>query len=109
MNTHIKEITLRHIEMPLVQPFTTSFGTQTNKDCILVEMVNKEGLTGWSEIPVTIDPGYAYETVKTAWHILEDFLIPYLQKSQNNTELVILIPNDLGQINDSYNHSLNMK
>ena len=83
MTTNIKSITLRHVELPLLAPFRTSFGTQTIKDCILVEMKNSEGLSGWSEIPVTRDPGYAYETIKTAWHIAEDFLIPSLVNSQH--------------------------
>lgn len=67
--------------MPLVQPFTTSFGTQTMKGCILVELVNQEGLSSWSEIPVTKEPGYTYETIQTAWHILQDFLLPELLKA----------------------------
>ncbi len=79
---NIKSITLRHVELPLISPFRTSFGTQTAKECILVELKNSEGLSGWSEIPVTSDPGYSYETIKTAWHIAEDFLIPALIKNQ---------------------------
>ena len=82
MTTSIKSVTLRHVEIPLLAPFTTSFGTQTLKDCILVEIKNSEGLSGWSEIPVTKDPGYSYETVKTAWHIAEDFLTPLLKDNQ---------------------------
>ena len=79
---NIKSITLRHVELPLLSPFRTSFGTQTMKECILVEMKDDEGLSGWSEIPVTYDPGYTYETIKTAWHIAEDFIIPALMKNQ---------------------------
>ena len=82
MTINIENITLRHVKIPLLSPFRTSFGTQTDKDCILVEMKNSEGLSGWSEIPVTINPGYTYETIKTAWHIAEDFLIPSLVKNK---------------------------
>ena len=66
----------------MLSTFRTSFGTQTTKECILVKITTKEGLSGWSEIPVTYDPGYTYETIKTAWHIAEDFLIPALIKNQ---------------------------
>lgn len=79
---NIKSITLRHVKLPLLSPFRTSFGTQTDKECILVELKNSEGLSGWSEIPVTADPGYSYETIKTAWHIAGDFLIPALTKNK---------------------------
>ncbi|MEJ2305298.1 MAG: o-succinylbenzoate synthase, partial [Anaerolineales bacterium] len=33
-------------------------------------------LTGYGECVADRDPGYSYETSGTAWHILEDFLIP---------------------------------
>ncbi|MBI3762427.1 MAG: o-succinylbenzoate synthase [Chloroflexi bacterium] len=71
----IEQIELYHISMPLVAPFETSFGVETDRECIIVA-AHADGLTGWGECVASADPGYCYETVKTAWHILEDFLIP---------------------------------
>lgn len=71
----IERIDLIHISMPLVSDFTTSFGSQRQRDCIILAL-HSEGLTGWGECVATNDPGYSYETVHTAWHILRDFLIP---------------------------------
>jgi O-succinylbenzoate synthase len=71
----IDQIELRHISMPLVAPFETSFGREADRECILV-VVRAEGLTGWGECVASPDPGYCYETIKTAWHVLSDFLIP---------------------------------
>ncbi len=71
----IERIELHHIAQPLVHPFRTSFGTLTDRPAILVA-VYSEGLVGWGECVATTDPGYSYETVTTAWHILSDFLIP---------------------------------
>ncbi|GJM41646.1 MAG: o-succinylbenzoate synthase [Ardenticatenaceae bacterium] len=71
----IERIDLYYISMPLVSPFGTSFGTQLQRDCLLLAM-HGEGLTGWGECVATNDPGYSYETAVTAWHILSDFLIP---------------------------------
>jgi O-succinylbenzoate synthase len=71
----IDSITLHHIRMPLVAPFATSFGRIDARECLLLE-VQAEGLTGWGECVADRDPGYAYETTGTAWHILKDFLIP---------------------------------
>jgi O-succinylbenzoate synthase len=34
------------------------------------------GLTGYGECVAAAEPGYCYETVTTAWHILRDFLVP---------------------------------
>lgn len=71
----IEQIELYHISQKLVAPFTTSFGSQEQRDCLIIAL-RSEGLTAWGECVATNDPGYSYETVYTAWHILEDFLIP---------------------------------
>ena len=63
------------MRMPLVAPFETSFGSIDTRDCILVEIYS-EGLTGWGEVVADRDPGYAWETCGTAWHILPDYIIP---------------------------------
>ncbi|MBN1146930.1 MAG: o-succinylbenzoate synthase [Anaerolineales bacterium] len=71
----IERIMLRHLRMNLQSPFETSFGRIQTRDCILLEAF-ADGLTGYGECVADRDPGYSYETVKTAWHILEEFLIP---------------------------------
>lgn len=71
----IEHITLQHLRMPLVAPFETSFGRITDRECILIA-IRSEGLTGWGECVADRDPGYAYETTGTAWHILTQFLVP---------------------------------
>jgi O-succinylbenzoate synthase len=66
---------LYHVSQQLVSPFETSFGRQEERQCLLLAM-HGDGLTGWGECTATDSPGYSYETVQTAWHILSDFLIP---------------------------------
>jgi O-succinylbenzoate synthase len=61
--------------MKLQDPFETSFGRITRRDCILIE-AQAGGITAWGECVADRDPGYAYETSETAWHILRDYLIP---------------------------------
>jgi O-succinylbenzoate synthase len=73
----IEQIDLYHISQSLVSPFVTSFGPQQQRDC-LIAAVHADGLMGWGECVATNDPGYSYETVVTAWHVLSDFLIPSL-------------------------------
>lgn len=73
----IESIALYHISMPLVSPFETSFGRETNRQCVIVE-IHSEGLVGWGECVATRDPGYNYETTGTAMHILRDFIAPLL-------------------------------
>nr|WP_263324918.1 o-succinylbenzoate synthase [Neobacillus sp. Marseille-Q6967] len=76
----IKSIVLRHVKMDLLHPFTTSVGTEYDKDFILVEVKSKSGLSGWGESVSIIEPIYNEETVKTNWHMMNDFLIPLLLK-----------------------------
>ncbi len=71
----IERITLRHVRMPLQSHFETSFGRIYERDCILL-VVYAEGLIGYGECVADRDPGYAYETTGTAWHIYQDFIIP---------------------------------
>jgi O-succinylbenzoate synthase len=74
----IDRMELIHLRMPLVRPFETSFGRVWEKETILVR-VESGGIPGWGESPVAAAPGYSYETVQTAWHILRDFLAPRLK------------------------------
>ncbi len=73
----IDRVTLYHLRMTLASPFETSFGRETTRDCILLEM-SAEGLTGYGECVADYAPGYAAETVGTAWHILQEFILPPL-------------------------------
>ncbi|NJD60763.1 MAG: o-succinylbenzoate synthase [Anaerolineales bacterium] len=71
----ITRINLYHLRMPLKSAFETSFGRIHTRDCVLVEAF-ADGLIGYGECAADLDPGYSYETVGTAWHILKDFIIP---------------------------------
>jgi len=71
----IERISLTHLRMPLQSHFETSFGRIFDRDCILL-VVYAEGLIGYGECVADRDPGYAYETSGTAWHIYQDFMIP---------------------------------
>ena len=75
----VDQIELFNIRIPLVAPFETSFGVTTNRDSIIAK-VSADEVIGWGECVADGDPGYCYETVYTAWHILSDWLIPMLLK-----------------------------
>lgn len=73
----IERIELHQVALPLVHPFRTSFGEQTERHAILVS-VHSEGLTGWCECTAHTRPDYSYEDTTMAWHVIEDFLAPPL-------------------------------
>lgn len=75
----INRVIIRRLKLDLVHPFTTSLGTERDREFLLVEIQNKDGLSGWAESVASADPFYKEETVKTNLHIMEDFLIPILQ------------------------------
>ncbi len=72
----LDRVILRHLQMEMKFPFITSLGTFTTKDFILVETIDEDGVSGWGESVAFHDPWYNEETVKTNWHMLEDFLVP---------------------------------
>jgi O-succinylbenzoate synthase len=71
----VDAVELRHVRMRLQQPFETSFGSEAERDCLLLR-VEAEGLTGWGECPADRSPGYSYETAGTAWEVLTHWFIP---------------------------------
>lgn len=71
----VERVELRVVEMPLVEPFETSFGREEVRPCILVR-AQGDGLSGWGECVAGAGPWYSYETIETAWHVLRDYLIP---------------------------------
>jgi o-succinylbenzoate synthase len=73
----IESITLREIHMRLKSPFETSFGTVQNRRILLVETV-VDGVSGWGEVTAGETPSYNPETTDTAWHIISDFIAPWL-------------------------------
>jgi len=85
----IERIELRHVKMILVSPFVTSMGTEYDEEHIIVR-VDADGVTGWGESVAEGTPFYSYETVPTAWHILQDFLMPaVLGKELNSVDEAI--------------------
>jgi O-succinylbenzoate synthase len=73
----IDRITLHLIAMPMVEPLTTSFGGGDElRPAVLVELELRGGATGWGEVVAAWTPGYSYETIGTALHVLNDYFIP---------------------------------
>lgn len=73
----IERVELHHLSLPYVYPFETSFARETVRELVLVS-VSGGGVTGWGECVAGSGPWYSYETVGTAWHVMETFLIPML-------------------------------
>lgn len=71
----VERARLRVVELPLVSPFTTSFGTQTVRRALLVE-VEGDGVAGIGECAAGIEPGYSSETCGGALLALREHILP---------------------------------
>ncbi|MDL9979423.1 o-succinylbenzoate synthase [Microbacterium sp. ASV49] len=82
---------LRVLHVPLVSPFTTSFGTETVREVIVVRALTSDG-DGWGEIVTGADPLYSSEYTQGAWDVAQRFLIPALLDRR------ILTPSDVAEV-----------
>ena len=73
----ITGIELHRIGMPLVRPFVTSFGRQTERDVLLVHVLTDVG-DGWGECVAGSAPVYSAEWVDGAEAVIRDYLAPAL-------------------------------
>jgi O-succinylbenzoate synthase len=71
----VTAVELHRIGMPLVRPFETSFGRQTERDVLLVHVRTDVG-DGWGECVAMADPVYSSEYVDGAEAVLRHYLIP---------------------------------
>lgn len=75
---HLHSAIIYHMLMRLKAPFTTSFGTIQDKHFLLVELIDRDGVSGWGESVAFTAPWYNEETLDTNRHIIEHFLLPEL-------------------------------
>lgn len=68
---------LRVLHLPLVAPFTTSFGTETVREVIVARALTAGG-DGWGEIVTQQAPLYSSEYTQGAWDVAQRYLIPAL-------------------------------
>ncbi len=68
---------LRRIALPLVAPFRTSFGNQTQRDILLVRVETPDA-EGWAECVALSEPVYSSEYVEAAAHVIRHHLAPRL-------------------------------
>jgi o-succinylbenzoate synthase len=75
MGITVERIVLRHIRMPLVHFFETSFGRTYDRDIVLVEAI-AQGVSGWGEVTAGENPFYNEEWTDSIWPLLIDYVVP---------------------------------
>ncbi len=71
----IEGFELRRIALPIVSPFRTSFGTQTERDILIVKEVT-DGAEGWAECVTLPQPVYSPEYTEGAVDVMKRYFIP---------------------------------
>lgn len=77
----IVEYELRRIYLPLVRPFRTSFGTQSDREVLILKITTEDGIIGWSECVAMSVPLYSPEYISGCLETMREFLIPTLNKA----------------------------
>ncbi|WP_413354433.1 o-succinylbenzoate synthase [Microbacterium sp. 1P06AB] len=94
-SVRLEEIELRVLRIPLVAPFTTSFGTMTDREVIVVRARTDAG-EGWGEVVTQSAPVYSSEYTQGAWDVTTRWLGPALL--QRGT----LAPEDVADVLDPF-------
>jgi o-succinylbenzoate synthase len=75
MGFKVDRIVLRHIRLPLVHFFETSFGRTYDRHIVLVEAL-ADGVSGWGEVTAGENPFYNEEWTGSIWPLLIDYVAP---------------------------------
>ena len=76
MSLQIDSIILREIQLPLVEPFRISSGVTTTRRILLLELVDADGASTWSECVAGDFPNYSPESIDTATLAVREWLAP---------------------------------
>jgi len=80
----ITTVRLHRLSIPLVAPFTTSFGTELTREALIVEVGAETAhgpVTGWGECVAMDEPLYSAEYVDGCAEVIRRWLVPALTSS----------------------------
>jgi o-succinylbenzoate synthase len=83
----LREITLRKVRLPLVQPYVLSYRTFTEFEPIIVEVCDGDGRIGWGE--GHISPGSSSETRDGGWTFCQRYARAILGKQTEDAKAII--------------------
>jgi O-succinylbenzoate synthase len=72
----IVRITLREIELPLIEPFRSAGGVIGHRRILLLTLADSDGVETWSECVAEALPTYSAETVDSCWLAIVEWIAP---------------------------------
>jgi o-succinylbenzoate synthase len=73
----LTHVVLHRLKMPLVSPFRTSFGVETHRNALLINVLGPDA-DGWGECVADEEPLYSSEYSEGAQEMIARFLLPRL-------------------------------
>jgi O-succinylbenzoate synthase len=73
----VERAELRLVPLRLRERFEISSGARQDRTIMLLSL-HGDGYVGWGECVAAEDPSYSYETTETAWHVLTEFVLPFV-------------------------------
>lgn len=80
----LEAVELALVELPLVRPFRTSFGTERTRPALLVRAAGADA-EGWGECVTSREPLYSSEFNDAAWIVLTELFVPALLAASDVT------------------------
>jgi O-succinylbenzoate synthase len=81
------ELKVTWVRLPFLAPFTTSFGTEAERNALILEM-DSDGIEAYAESVTSVGPYYSYEDNETALHVIKDYLADELKGLPSPAEFV---------------------
>ncbi|MDA4134884.1 MAG: o-succinylbenzoate synthase [Thaumarchaeota archaeon] len=81
------ELKVSLVRLPFLAPFTTSFGTEAERNALILEM-KADGIQAYAESVTSVGPYYSYEDNETALHVIRDHLVPELRRLPSPAEFL---------------------
>lgn len=81
-DTTIIKSELLEVALPLVTPYTTGFGTLSDRNTLFVRLETADGLVGWGEAAQVRDPIYLEEWLNGSWQFINEYLLLLVQGTQ---------------------------
>jgi O-succinylbenzoate synthase len=80
-------LTVNHVRLPFLFPFTTSFGTETERDALILRL-DTGGVTAFGECVTSTGPFYSYEDNVTSFHMIKDHLVRMIKDEPTPEEFM---------------------
>lgn len=80
-------LTVDHVRIPFLSPFTTSFGTEAERDALILRL-DAAGVKAFGECVASGGPFYSYEDNSTSLHIIRDHLVRMIEDNPTPEEFM---------------------